>query len=99
MPILYPIALTEYKGLGEVSMSNNDPGIQNIAADTAEQGGGIAGNGVLGGPPEPPIGPNIGNGVESVAPDDTGAATGAEDDPGYESIRPMGGSIDRDAGA
>ncbi len=80
-------------------MSNDDPDIQNIAADTDEQGGGIASNGVLGGPPEPPIDMNIENGAESVAPEDTGAATGAEDDPGYESVRPMGGSIDRDTGA
>lgn len=81
-------------------MSTNDPDTETIGVGSGEQGGGgLAGNSVLGGPPDPPIDMNIENGAESVSPEDTGAATGAEDDPGYDSVRPTGGSIDRDAGA
>ncbi len=79
-------------------MSTNDPDTQNSAADTSG-GGGIAGNSVLGGLPDPPVDRTGANGAESVPPDDTGLATGAEDDPGYDSVRPTGGSIDREPGA
>jgi len=84
---------------GELSMSTNDPDIQNIAAGTSEGDCGIAGNSVLGAPPDPPVDRTGANGAESVPPDDTGLATGTEDDPGYDSVRPTGGSIDREPGA
>jgi len=84
--------------MGDSVMVNNDPDSQSNAA-SGEQGAGLATNGVLGGPPDPPDDVNGENGVEPVAPEDTGAATGADEDTGYASVRPTGGSIDRDTGA
>jgi len=84
---------------GGLVTANNDPDSQNIAAGASEGSGGIAGNGVLGGPPDPPLDPHEDGDAESVPPDDTGLATGADEDPGYDAVRPAGGSIDRDTGA
>jgi hypothetical protein len=80
-------------------MSSNDPDSRNSAATSDEEGAGLATNGMLGGPLDLPGDINNGNGVEPVSPEDTGAATGADADPGYASVRPTGGSIDRDTGA
>ncbi len=72
-------------------MSNNDPDSQN----SGEEGGGLAANSIPGGPMDM----NSENGAEPMSPDDTGTATGADEDPSYASVRPTGGSIDRDTGA
>ncbi len=80
-------------------MSNNDPDSQNSAAASGEQDAGLATNSMLGGPLYLPGDIKDGNGAEPVSPEDTGAATGADADPGYASVRPTGGSIDRNTGA
>jgi len=80
-------------------MSSNDPDSQNSAAASGEQDAGLATNSMLGGPLYLPDDINNGNGVEPVSPEDTGAATGADEDSDYASVRPTGGSIDRDTGA
>ncbi len=72
-------------------MFNNNPDSQN----RGEEGGGLATNSM----PSGPMDMNSANGAEPVSPEDTGAATGADEDPGYASVRPTGGSIDRDTGA
>ncbi len=76
-------------------MSNDDPDSQNSAAASGEEGAGVAANSMPGGPMDV----NSENGAEPVSPEDTGAATGADEDSDYASVRPTGGSIDRDTGA
>ncbi len=80
-------------------MSSNDPDSRNSAATSDEEGAGLATNSMLGGPLDLPGDINDGNGAEPVSPEDTGAATGADEDSDYASVRPTGGSIDRDTGA
>jgi len=84
--------------MGDSVMGNDAAGAQNSASG-ADPSEGERGAGAVGGPLNPDDAINGENGVEPVAPEDTGAATGADEDPDYASVRPTGGSIDRDTGA